>query len=169
MGRTPYGHGLGLDAPPDVERAREAMEAVGIAHLADRSMPELSGGERQLVLAARAFAQNPQVLLLDEPTAHLDLRHRVELLERVHAFVAEGRSAIVVSHDLDLAARSCDRLVLLAGGRVVAVGPPSQVIQPDVLQSAFGIEASVIEGPDGAPLIVPRTARSEQRRRPEPR
>ena len=158
MGRTPHRRGIGLDAPEDVARALEAMESVGVAHLADRSMLELSGGERQLVLCARAFAQDPRVMLLDEPTAHLDLRHRVELAARVRAFVATGRSALVVSHDLDLAARTSDQLVLLAEGRVIAAGRPSEVLTPETLRRAYGIDALVGPGPDGAPVVVPRAS-----------
>jgi len=156
MGRSPHAKRFGLDAEEDVARARAAMERLGILALADRSMLELSGGERQLVVAARAFAQEPQVLLLDEPTAHLDLRRRIELLAHVRDFAAAGGSALVVSHDLDLAARVCDRLALLAEGRVVAVGPPAEVMQPRLLREAFGIDARVLAGPDGVPLLVPQ-------------
>jgi iron complex transport system ATP-binding protein len=157
MGRSPHAGARAFDTREDVDRALAAMGAVGVAHLADRPMPELSGGERQLVLCARAFAQQPDILLLDEPTAHLDLRHRIELLARVREFVAEGGSALVVSHDLDLAARTSDRLALLAGGRLIEVGPPGEVLRPEVLRSAFGVEAQVVLGPDGAPLVVPST------------
>ena len=157
MGRSPHAGAQAFDSRADVDVALAAMEAVGVAHLADRPMPDLSGGERQLVLCARAFAQNPDILLLDEPTAHLDLRHRIELLARVRAFVAEGGSALVVSHDLDLAARTSDRLALLAGGSLVEVGPPGDVLRPEVLRGAFGVEAEVVMGPDGAPLVVPST------------
>ena len=157
MGRSPHTRRAAIDAPGDVELARAAMEEVGVSHLADRPMPELSGGERQLVLAARALAQDPQVLLLDEPTAHLDLRHRIELLDRVRSFVARGRSALVVSHDLDLAARTCDRLALLSAGTLVAQGRPRDVIDEQTLHEVFGIHATVVTGPDGAPLVVPRS------------
>jgi len=156
MGRAPHLRGLGFESRADVALAREAMERVGVAELADRSILELSGGERQLVLVARALAQEPRVLLLDEPTAHLDLRHRIAVLERVRELAAEGRSALVVSHDLGLAARSCDRLVLLAGGAVLAQGAPGAVLTPDHLRDAFGIEAEVVPAPDGSPLVVPR-------------
>ena len=160
MGRSPHARGRAFDSHDDAERARAAMEKVGVAHLAERPMPALSGGERQLVLCARAFAQEPRVLLLDEPTAHLDLRHRIELLARVREFVAAGGSALVVSHDLDLAARTSDRLALLSGGRFVAVGSPAEILRAELLQETFGIEAHVVPGPDGAPLVVPLAPRS---------
>jgi iron complex transport system ATP-binding protein len=158
MGRSPHVGGLGFDSGPDVEVARRALERVGIAELADRSLLELSGGERQLALVARAFAQEPRLLLLDEPTAHLDLRHRLEVAALVREFARGGRSALVVSHDLALAARSCDRMVLLAGGRVLAAGAPAEVLTPALLREGFGIEADVIRASDGAPLVVPRAA-----------
>ena len=156
MGRSPHVRRIGLDATPDLEIARAAMQKLGILDLADRSMLELSGGERQLVVAARAFAQQPRVLLLDEPTAHLDLRRRIELLARVRDFAAAGGSALVISHDLDLAARVCDRLALLAAGVVLAVGPPAEVMQPRWIREAFGIEAQIVMGPDAQPLLIPQ-------------
>jgi iron complex transport system ATP-binding protein len=96
------------------------------------------------------------VLLLDEPTAHLDLRHRLAVAQLVREFVAGGRSALVVSHDLSLAARSCDRLALLRGGALLAAGAPAEVLTPASLRQTFGIEAEVLHASDGAPLVVPR-------------
>jgi iron complex transport system ATP-binding protein len=128
-------------------------------------MLELSGGERQLVLVARALAQDPRVLLLDEPTSHLDLRHRSVVLEQVRRFVAKGRSALIVSHDLNLSARSCDRIALLCQGRLLRCGAPAQVLDPESLRAAFEIDADVWTGPDGAPIVVPRAA-SARRREP---
>jgi iron complex transport system ATP-binding protein len=163
MGRAPHLGTFGFESAADIRRARAAMEEMEIEHLADRSMLELSGGERQLVLVARALTQDPRVLLLDEPTAHLDLRHRTAVLERVQAFVRGGRSALVVSHDLSLSARSCDRLALLADGEMLAVGPPNEVLNADNLRATFDIEADVMDGPDGAPFVIPRTARRRER------
>ena len=159
MGRTPHLGVLGFESRADVALAREAMERVGIAEFADRSILELSGGERQLVLIARALTQQPRVLLLDEPTAHLDLAHRVAVLELVREFATDGRSALVVSHDLSLSARSCDRLALIAQGRVRVSGPPAAVLTPETLRDVFGIEAEVVVVSDGAPLVVPRIAK----------
>jgi iron complex transport system ATP-binding protein len=158
MGRSPYLGPLGFETGADLRLAEEAMARVGIASLAERSILELelSGGERQLVLVARALAQDARVLLLDEPTAHLDLRHKMVVLDLVREFVRSGRSALVVSHDLTLAARTCDRIALLREGALVATGAPADVITPQNLETTFGIDADVITASDGAPLIVPR-------------
>ncbi len=158
MGRAPHLGTFGFDTLDDVERARQAMARVGIEELAGRSVLELSGGERQLVLVARALAQEPRVLLLDEPTAHLDLRHRLEVLARVREFAGGGGGALVVSHDLGLAARTCDRVALLRDGRLRAAGPPIEVLTPEALRSVFGVEAEVMPARDGALAVVPRAA-----------
>ena len=156
MGRTPHLGWLGFEGRHDLAVARTAMERLGIVEFADRSILELSGGERQLAVVARALAQEPRLLLLDEPTAFLDLRHRIEVLSQVRALAASGGAALVVSHDLGVAAGFCDRLVLLDGGRVLAAGTPAEVLAPETLRRAFGIEAVVLEGPGGRPVVVPR-------------
>jgi iron complex transport system ATP-binding protein len=158
MGRAPHRAGIGFESAADVERARVCLAQVGIEPLADRPMSELSGGERQLVLVARALAQDPQVLLLDEPTAHLDLRHRAVVLERVREFARAGGAALVVSHDLTLAARTCSRLALLADGALAACGAPGDVLRAPMLARVFAVEAEVLDAPDGAPLVIPRRA-----------
>ncbi len=155
MGRAPHQPWVGLDSEQDAELALAALERLGIADLADRDVTTLSGGERQLVLFARALVQEPDLLLLDEPTAFLDLKHRVEVLREVRVFAEAGGAALVVSHDLSLAARSCDRVVLLGGGRIVAEGDPAAVLTPESLREAFGIEAQTFPGPDGQLVVVP--------------
>jgi iron complex transport system ATP-binding protein len=161
MGRGPYQRWLGFESSHDIECAQRALERMEILHLADRRIPELSGGERQLVLIARALAQEPDCLLLDEPTAFLDLEHRIRVLEVVRELVASGASALLVSHDLSLAARCCERLLLLADGRVAAEGAPGEVLRADTLRRVLGFSASVIEGPDGLPLVVPKLGRKD--------
>lgn len=156
MGRAPHLGLLGFETGRDLALAEAALARVGAAHLAARPLPLLSGGERQLVVLARALAQDAPILLLDEPTAFLDLRHRLEVLTLVRELAREGRSALLVSHDLGLAARFCDRLAVLWDGEILAQGPPAQVLTPAVLERAFGVEATLLPGPEGTPLVVPR-------------
>jgi iron complex transport system ATP-binding protein len=158
MGRSPHLGTLGFESRADIDLAREMMARVGVEQFADRSILDLSGGERQLVMIARALTQEPRVLLLDEPTAHLDLAHRMGVLGLVQEFAQGERSALIVSHDLSLSARACDHLALLADGKMLDSGPPLEVLNPENLQSTFGISADVILAPDGSPLVVPRSA-----------
>lgn len=155
MGRAPHLGLLGFETAADRRAAGAALERLGIAHLADRSVLEVSGGERQLAVVARALAQDARILLLDEPTAHLDLARRLALLELARELVREGRSVLVVSHDLSLAARLCDRVALLAGGRVAAAGEPGAILTPEHLRKVFGVESEVLRAADGGPVVVP--------------
>ena len=163
MGRSPHLGLFGFETQRDCAFAEAALARLGIEALAGRSILELSGGERQLVMVARALAQDAPILLLDEPTAHLDLRHRVEVLALVRELAREGRAVLVVSHDLSLLARFCDRLAVLAEGRV-ATGPPAELLRPERLRAAFGVDADVITGPDGGLVVVPRVLASPARR-----
>jgi iron complex transport system ATP-binding protein len=156
MGRSPHHSLLGLESDADERIARAALERLGLGDLADREITTLSGGERQLVLFARALVQEPEILLLDEPTAFLDLRHRVDVLREVRSFAREGGSALVVSHDLSLAARTCDRILLLGEGGIIAAGPPPDVLRPEALRRAFDIDTTSFVAPDGAVVVVPR-------------
>lgn len=157
MGRAPHQKLLGFETAEDVEHARGALELLDITHLADRSCNELSGGERQLVLLARALAQEPTLLLLDEPTAFLDLHHRTMVLRLVRELADDhGCAALIVSHDVTLAARACDRLLLLHEGAIDRDGPPVDVVDTESLERVFGLDAEVVRGPDGAPLVVPK-------------
>ena len=144
MGRAPHLTGLGFAGADDVRRARAALARLGLDGLEARHLDALSGGERQRVFLARALAQDPVVLLLDEPTTHLDLRHQTEILDVVREGVRErGLAALVVLHDLNLAAVGCDRLVLLAGGSIVAAGPPQEVLMRSLIEQAFATPVHV--------------------------
>lgn len=131
------------------------MERLGITALADRYVSELSGGQRQLVAVAQMLVRQPEVLLLDEPTSALDLRHQVELLKLLRAEVTSREClAVVVLHDLNLAARYCDHLVVLSGGHVIAEGAPTQVLTSDLLEQVYGLRARVLDDA-GVPVVCP--------------
>ncbi|WP_408910610.1 ABC transporter ATP-binding protein [Corynebacterium amycolatum] len=139
----------------EIEHTAAALRKVGIEHLADRFVGELSGGQRQLVAVAQMFVRDPEIMLLDEPTSALDLRHQVELLKLVRAEVASRSSlALVAIHDLNLAARYCDELVMLHDGHVVAQGSPVDVLTPDLLARVYGIRARVLDD-EGVPVVCP--------------
>ncbi|MEV8017503.1 ABC transporter ATP-binding protein [Streptomyces sp. NPDC086554] len=152
MGRTPYKRLFAGDDDNDRAKVAAVLEQVGMAQAGGRSFSALSGGERQRVLLARALAQDPEVLVLDEPTNHLDVLHQVELLALLRA---QRRTALVSLHDLNAAASVCDRLHVLHQGRVVASGPPREVLTPELLAEVFGVRAAVVEHPlTGDPLIA---------------
>jgi len=145
MGRTP--HRSRLDWSDETDPVENALERTGMLDMRDRPVDELSGGERQRVLLARALAQDPDTLVLDEPTASLDINHQIGVLSLVRELVSEERAAIAAIHDLDLAARFCDRLVLLADGTVSTRGPPESVLTEDALETAFETRAGVTTNP----------------------
>lgn len=155
MGRYPHAAAGISGGARDRAMAQAALEATGLAGLASRRMDELSGGERQLVSIARALVQEARILLLDEPTAHLDLRHQGIVLDILLRHHREARgTTILVSHDLNLAAEHCDRLLLLAGGEVRALGRPEEVMTRENLEPAYGCPVTVERHPvSGRPRI----------------
>src|SRR5213593_1402638 len=155
MGRYPHGPGRYFESRHDRTAARAAMEATGVLELADLPFDHLSGGERQRAFIARALAQEPRLLVLDEPTAHLDLRYQVEVASLLRRLNRErGIAILLVSHDLNLAGEVCDRLVLLADGRVAATGPPEVVLEESLLSSVFGCDVVVDKGePSRRPVV----------------
>jgi len=144
MGRYPHAPGRFFEGGEDLTIAREAMAATGILELAPCAVESLSGGERQRATLARALAQEPRLLILDEPTAHLDLRYQAEvagLLRRLNR--ERGVTILLVSHDLNLAAEIADRLLLLHEGRIARVGPPEQVLEESLLGAVYGCRVGV--------------------------
>lgn len=156
MGRTPYLGWLQQERPSDHERAAQAMARTQTKDLADRPMGELSGGEQQRVLVARTLAQAASVLLLDEPTAHLDLRHQDDVLRLVRGLARdEGLAVLMALHDLNLVARYADRVALLSNGRLKALGLPREVLKPEELATAYGVKIHVMDHPlHGTPLVL---------------
>jgi len=165
MGRTPHRSRLGGD-PTGTEQVEHALDRTDVAHLRERRISEVSGGERQRVFLARALAQDAPALLLDEPTASLDLNHAARTLSLVRELVADGKAALGAIHDLDAAARYCDRLIVLSAGGVVARGTPEEVLTSETLQAAFDARTIVTPNPaTGRPsvTVLPRPATTGRR------
>jgi iron complex transport system ATP-binding protein len=156
LGRTPYVRMLLGPTASDRRAVDWAIAVAGVEALADRFVDELSGGERQRVILARALAQEPRLLLLDEPTANLDLHHQVAMLELVRGLTRERGLAVVAAvHDLQLAALYCDRVVMLSEGRVVSQGPPEAVLTPPLLEKTFRQRVVLSAHPThGVPLVA---------------
>ncbi len=161
MGRHPYRSKLDAATPADRDRVDTALELTGTSDLAERPFSAISGGERKRVLFARAIAQDTPNLLLDEPTASLDINHQIEVFSLAADFVADEIAVLAAVHDLDIAARFCDRLVLVHEGEVLASGSPEAVLTPSRLKQAYGIETEVITHPvTGAPTVIPAPTES---------
>ena len=155
QGRHPYSRGLRFETDDDRAIARQALVEAGADHLRGRWMHKLSGGEKQRVVLARALAQQPLLLLLDEPTLHLDIAAQVDLLRRLRRIAADrGYAVVVVTHELNLAAEFADRVVLLDGGKTLRVGTPAEVYQQDLLQQVFGTLLHVEATSRGTPKVT---------------
>jgi iron complex transport system ATP-binding protein len=153
MGRTPFADGL-FESAEDHKAVERAMELTDVLTFRDRDFRSLSGGESQRVVLASALAQEPAVLLLDEPTTFLDLRHQVSIYRLLRDLCRGGLLVVAVTHDLNLAAAYSDRIIALQEGRVVADADPETFFSSGFIGSVFGIEAQVRQGPGGRPWIV---------------
>ncbi|GAA4975106.1 ABC transporter ATP-binding protein [Kineococcus glutinatus] len=155
-GRQPHRPWYRPWSAEDARIAQEAMAATGVADLRERPLEELSGGQRQRAWIAMALAQQTGVLLLDEPTTHLDLAHAVDVLDLVVGLRSAGKTVVVVLHDLGLAARYSDHVVVMRAGRVHAQGAPADVLREEMLAEVFGLSARVFPDPfDALPTVVP--------------
>lgn len=154
QGRHPYGKSLRFESEEDVTIAENALAQVGAEHLLDRWMDQISGGEKQRVILARALAQQPLLLLLDEPTLHLDIGAQVDLLETLSRLAAENRyTVVVVTHELNLVGEYADQVVLLQKGKCLRVGAPVSVYQRDLLEQVFHTRLTVETGASGRPRV----------------
>lgn len=145
MGRAPHLSVLGSPSPEDCALAGRVLAGLGIAHLAGRTCHQVSAGEWQMTLIARALAQQPDVLLLDEPTAHLDLANQVRILDTVRSLAARGLAIVMATHAPDQAFMAADTVAILQGGSLLASGPPRAVLTSDTLRRAYGVDVEVIE------------------------
>jgi iron complex transport system ATP-binding protein len=155
QGRHPYGRSLRFESDHDITIAKNALAQVGAAHLSDRRMDKISGGEKQRVILARALSQQPLLLLLDEPTLHLDIGAQVDLLETLRRLAGENRySVVVVTHELNLAGEYADQVVLMQKGKCLRVGTPAAVYQRELLEQVFHAPLSVAIAPSGRPRVT---------------
>lgn len=156
LGRYPWHGALGRLAPHDHATIARAMDECGVTAFADRLVDTLSGGERQRAWLAMMVAQEAGTLLLDEPISALDIAHQVEVLALVRRMCHEtGRSAVIVLHEVNMAARFCDHVVALKGGRLALQGGPADLMQPPVLERIYGLPMQVLTRPDGSPVAIP--------------
>jgi len=156
LGRAPHISYFGFERSGDVEAAADAIRALDLSGLAERPLGELSGGEQQRVLLARALAQNTRVLLLDEPIASLDVGHQQLVLELVESLRRSRRLTVVAAlHDLTLAAQFCDRLALVAGGRVVAEGAADAVLTESAIRQHYGADVRILDDGTGGIVVIP--------------
>jgi len=162
MGRSPYLKGMAMEGAEDCEAVEQAMEMAGCLALRRREMAALSGGERRRVYIARALAQEPEILLMDEPTAHLDLLHQTEIMERLSERNRQGLTILMVTHDVNLAVLFCRRLVALREGVLLGTGCPEKLIEPDFLEALFGCRLGVFRLGEH-PLMFP-CRKGEERR-----
>lgn len=164
LGRAPHHASFGRDTAEDLAVADDAMRRAGVDDLADRMVSTLSGGQRQRVMLARALTQQSPVLVLDEPSNHLDVRHQLELMATVRGL---GRTVIAALHDLNLAAQYCDRVVVLDGGSVVAEGAPAEVFTPGLVRRTFGVDARTVADREGCVLAFRQLAAEPAPPRPD--
>jgi iron complex transport system ATP-binding protein len=157
MGRYPYLGPWQREHDEDARAIARAMDRCDVSAFADRWLSTLSGGERQRVRLARALAQEPSVLVLDEPTTFLDIRHEMSTFELLRRLRGEGTTVVVATHNLNLAARYADTLALLEGGRVVALGTPDEVLTADRISAVYEWPVSIVRHADGAPQVDPRS------------
>lgn len=156
LGRTPYYTRLGEPSTQDLQIAKEAMKAAGVEDMAGRLVSDLSGGERQRVTLARAFAQHTGILLLDEPTTHLDLEYQIDTCRLLHQKTQEGVTAVAVLHDLNLVTGFCDYVFVLDRGKLVKEGAPADVLTPELIEGVFRVSVSRVYHPEtGRPVITP--------------
>ena len=154
MGRMPFQEAFRGNSTDDERIVDEAMECTGLTSMSDRLINTMSGGERQRVIIARAIAQTPEIILMDEPTLHLDISMQFDVLDLVHRLSREkGLTVVIVSHDLPMVARYCDRIILIHDQRVFAVGTPDEVLTPENMRTVFSIDARYERDERGNPTV----------------
>ena len=158
MGRYPYVTGLWWEGKEDEEKVKDALSKFGVEHLKDRKTSELSSGERQRTLIAKAYVQEPKVMLVDEPTSHLDMRYKLEVMEYLRGLAEKDMTIIVASHDINLMAKYCDMMIIVKEGRIVSIGRPEEVITAQLIRDVYKVNAIVGLDEDGDVYAIPKSS-----------
>ncbi len=158
MGRYPHRKGLWWETDDDEAIARDALSKFEITHLADRNINRLSSGERQRTLIAKAYVQEPRVMLIDEPTSHLDMRFKLEVMEYIRDLMEKERdmTVVIASHDINLMVKYCDRIILVKQGHIVGIGTPEEIVTEKNIADVYGVECSVFRDSSGEVIVHPR-------------
>ncbi len=156
LGRYPHLKNLWWETDVDETQVIEALKKFGVLHLQDRPINMLSSGERQRVLIAKAYVQEPRLMLVDEPTSHLDMKYKLEVMEYLRAMVEKDMSILVAEHDISLMARYCEECIIMKEGRIYAMGDPKDIITEQLIQDVYEVSASVGFDKDGELFVLPK-------------
>ncbi|MBR2254419.1 MAG: ABC transporter ATP-binding protein [Candidatus Methanomethylophilaceae archaeon] len=156
MGRYPFLKNVWWESEEDETMVIDALKKFGVDHLQDRPLGALSSGERQRVLIAKAYVQQPRLMLVDEPTSHLDMKYKLDVMEYLRGLVSNDMTILVAEHDISLMARYCDLCIIMKEGGLVEMGPPKEVITPDLVRDVYGVEASIGLDSDGELYVLPK-------------
>ncbi len=159
MGRYPFLKNVWWETENDESVVFDAMEKFGVAHLQDRQLNMLSSGEQQRVLIAKAYVQEPRLMLVDEPTSHLDMKYKLDVMEYLNAMVKKDMTILVAEHDISLMARYCDLCIIMKKGRIMAIGKPKEIITPELIEEVYEVSASVGFDEEGELFVLPKRYR----------
>jgi len=161
LGRYPYMKNMWWEPIEEEEYVLKTMENFGVAHLKDRQLNMLSSGEQQRVLIAKAYVQNPRLMLVDEPTSHLDMKYKLDVMEYLTAMVRKDMTILVAEHDISLMARYCDTCIIMKKGKIVTMGDPKEIITPELIEDVYEVSATVGKDDDGELFILPKRYRNK--------
>lgn len=161
LGRYPYLKNVWWEPEEDETLVEDAMRKFGVDHLRDRAVGALSSGEQERVLIAKAFVQQPRLMLVDEPTSHLDMKYKLDVMEYLNAMVKKDMSILVAEHDISLMARYCDMCIIMRKGEILGMGDPKKVITPELIEEVYDVSASVGFDNEGELFVLPKRFRSD--------
>lgn len=161
LGRYPYLKNVWWETENDESVVEDALRKFGVLHLQDRQLNMLSSGEMQRVLIAKAYVQEPRLMLVDEPTSHLDMKYKLDVMEYLNAMVKKDMTVLVAEHDISLMARYCDLCIIMKKGEIVAIGKPKEIINPDLIREVYEVDASVGFDDEGELFVLPKRHRKD--------